>query len=191
MLYFFFHMYLKFCILKGSLSFDHEVASGNQGLKDQIAALKWVKENIEAFGGNPGNVTVVGHSAGALNIHFLMISPQAKGNVTCVKTTSLNFSIDFLCTGLFHKAILQSFIITKHFIMKATEMSGTSFKLASLFGNDSKDPEELVEFLQSVPADKFVKIQNKFYSKLVLCLLYKCLLNVPQLSTHNTNNNYT
>ncbi|MBW6523814.1 carboxylesterase family protein [Sphingomonas sp. RHCKR47] len=53
--------------------------SGNYGLLDQIAALQWVKRNIAAFGGNAGNVTIAGESAGALSVMFLMESPQARG----------------------------------------------------------------------------------------------------------------
>jgi len=54
-------------------------ASGNQGILDQIAALKWVKNNISKFGGDPGNVTIFGQSAGALDVGVLMTSPLAKG----------------------------------------------------------------------------------------------------------------
>lgn len=63
-------------------------ASGNYALMDQVAALRWVRDNIAKFGGDPRNVTIVGHSAGAQDVGLLMLAPEAR--------------------GLFHKAIEQS-----------------------------------------------------------------------------------
>jgi para-nitrobenzyl esterase len=61
---------------------------GNYAYMDQIAALQWVRRNIAAFGGDPGNVTIFGFSAGGVSVHSLLASPMAR--------------------GLFHKAIAQS-----------------------------------------------------------------------------------
>jgi para-nitrobenzyl esterase len=63
-------------------------ATGNEGMMDQVLALKWVKDNIAAFGGDPENVTVFGESAGGMSIDTLMAMPSAN--------------------GLFRKAILES-----------------------------------------------------------------------------------
>jgi para-nitrobenzyl esterase len=52
---------------------------GNYGLMDQIASLKWVKDNIKEFGGDTKNVTIFGESAGAISVNYLMLAPQASG----------------------------------------------------------------------------------------------------------------
>jgi para-nitrobenzyl esterase len=54
-------------------------ASGNWGMLDQVAGLKWVKRNIAAFGGDPANVTILGESAGSMAVNELQASPLAKG----------------------------------------------------------------------------------------------------------------
>lgn len=62
--------------------------SGNYGLMDQIAALRWIRANIAAFGGDPGKVTIVGQSAGALSVASLVFSPEAKGLFRSAAMTS-------------------------------------------------------------------------------------------------------
>ena len=91
--------------------------SGNYGLLDQIEALRWVKKNIAAFGGNPGNVTIMGESAGGVSIADLMVSPLAR--------------------GLFQKAIAESLGIQSARELKqpnhglpSAEQNGTAFEKA-------------------------------------------------------------
>jgi para-nitrobenzyl esterase len=63
-------------------------ASGNFGLLDLVRALDWVRQNAAAFGGDPGNVTIAGESAGAMNVCALLLTPEAR--------------------GLFHRAVVES-----------------------------------------------------------------------------------
>ena len=69
-------------------SADH--VSGNYAIQDQIAALKWVRDNIAAFGGNPDNVTISGQSAGSENVNMLTVCPEAAGLFQNAVTMSFN-----------------------------------------------------------------------------------------------------
>lgn len=77
----------------------------NYHLMDQLAALRWVRANIEAFGGDPANVTIFGMSAGGMSVNYLMASPAA--------------------AGLFDKAISQSSALRMSYDRKLAEQSGT------------------------------------------------------------------
>lgn len=65
----------------GFLNLGITECRGNNGLRDTILALKWVQENIRAFGGDPDNVTLFGGSSGAILAHCLMFTKQGEGNL--------------------------------------------------------------------------------------------------------------
>ena len=90
----------------------HPEFGSNFGLQDQIAALRWVQENIEQFGGDPDCVTVFGQSAGAHSVRILLNSPAA--------------------SGLFHRAILQSGG-GERFACDATRPNGRTYAASKAF----------------------------------------------------------
>jgi para-nitrobenzyl esterase len=100
-------------------------ASGNYGLMDQIAALKWVRDNISKFGGDPANVTIFGQSAGAVDVNVLMASPQAK--------------------GLFHKAIAESGAVTRVPDDATMRMTGLGAVMSPRSGDTYSDALTLAE----------------------------------------------
>ena len=78
----------------GFLVIDQLSGNGNYGYQDQIQALKWVRDNIKSFGGNPSNVTLFGHSSGGTSAWSLMMSPKARGLFQRVWTLSQSTIFD-------------------------------------------------------------------------------------------------
>lgn len=112
-------------------------ASGNYGILDQVHALRWVSENIDVFGGDPENVTILGESAGGANIGTLIASP--------------------LGAGLFKRAIIQSggYEISSLYTMAEAEANGS--RLASLLGFESPLSDvEIVDGMRDLDWATFV-----------------------------------
>ncbi|XP_036141334.1 esterase E4 [Monomorium pharaonis] len=127
----------------GFLNLNDKVATGNQGIKDIILALKWVQKNISQFGGDPKNVTIFGESAGAAIVHCLTLTPLAK--------------------DLFHKAILQSGVIRcPRYYTK--DLQNVGFRLAEKLGKPTKDPKITYEFLKTIDAKKLIETQENSLS---------------------------
>merc|ERR1711988_595433 len=91
----------------GFLSTDDKAAAGNQGLLDQIMVLKWVKANIEKFGGDPNKVTLFGEDSGAASVTLLAMSPHANGLFHGAITLSGNALCDQYMQSNPHEAAVE------------------------------------------------------------------------------------
>lgn len=111
----------------------------NLGISDQITALKWVKENIRNFGGDPNNITIFGESAGAMSISILLCVPEAK--------------------NLFHKAIMESGAAGTG-LASVEQSKKSTDKFVAKLQIKSGDIDALQEF----STKRLIRIQKKFAS---------------------------
>lgn len=114
---------------------------GNAGLKDQNLALQWVQKNVQHFGGDPNNVTLCGHSTGAVCVHYHVLSPRS--------------------VGLFHNAIIMS----ESVFWTWAENKRFSVKLfANILNIEVETENEILEHLQSLPAEVLIQAQEKYFN---------------------------
>ncbi|KOB77961.1 Carboxylesterase CXE26 [Operophtera brumata] len=122
----------------GFLCLDNEQVPGNAGLKDQVMALKWVKNNIGSFGGDPQNITIFGCSAGAAATSHHLVSNMS--------------------AGLFHKAICQSGVCLNEWGYSIYGRD-RAFQLGKSLGKETDDAKELLEFLRDIPTSSLVNVK--------------------------------
>ncbi|KAJ2944879.1 hypothetical protein O0L34_g1768 [Tuta absoluta] len=126
----------------GFLSTGDKWAPGNNGMKDQVAALRWVQRNIRAFGGDPDLVTVAGYSAGSMSIGMHMISPMAK--------------------GLFHRAIMMSSGPLSQ-VVHGREQRHLAIRQAKLAGCFTEVSQRIVGCLRTRPWQAFANSLDSMF----------------------------
>ncbi|CAB3246703.1 unnamed protein product [Arctia plantaginis] len=119
----------------GFLCLDTKEVPGNSGIKDQVAAMRWVKANIANFGGDPENITLFGQSAGGASTALHILSPMSK--------------------GLFKRAIPMSGVPFCDWSIPFAPQK-RPYILGKQLGIDTNNPDELLEFLQEVPVEKLI-----------------------------------
>lgn len=126
--------------LLGFLCLRTKGAPGNAGIKDQIAALRWVKKNIAAFGGDPDNITVFGESAGGVSLSLLIASEATN--------------------GLFNRAIIQSGSSVSNWSINRNPIWIASL-LAKTIGYDTEDPEKLYDIFMKMDYKDIIALSAK------------------------------
>lgn len=123
----------------GFFSTGDKHAPGNYGMKDQVAALKWVKNNIQFFGGDPNRVTIAGKNAGAASIGLHLVSPMSR--------------------GLFHGAIMLSGSATNPWVIDKNPMI-LAKKEAALHGCPVKDSKKMVDCMIGISEGNISEISH-------------------------------
>ncbi|OTF69847.1 hypothetical protein BLA29_006798, partial [Euroglyphus maynei] len=118
----------------GFLYSGTDKAPGNQGIHDQLMALRWVHDNIDRFGGDPNRVTIFGESAGSFAVSMLIMSPLAK--------------------GLFQRAIMQSGAISELKQFSPEFAIEKAQKFGAKCGCHQQDMDEMIECLKRLPPAK-------------------------------------
>ncbi|XP_036604055.1 pyrethroid hydrolase Ces2e-like [Trichosurus vulpecula] len=125
----------------GFFSTGDEHASGNWGLLDQVAALKWVQKNIAHFGGDPGRVTIFGQSAGAMSVSSHVLSPMSE--------------------GLFHRAIMQSGVAILPGLISSRSESIIN-RITNLSACENCTSASLVEYLRNRTESEILAVSKTF-----------------------------
>ncbi|KAK9730605.1 Carboxylesterase family [Popillia japonica] len=120
----------------GFISTNDSAAPGNTGLKDQVHALKWVRNNILAFGGDPNRVTIMGQSAGSASVGYMVLTPLTK--------------------GLFSKAIMESGSTLCFWALSKTGPKAATLT-GNILGTANSSSEVLISELKKVPAKKLLR----------------------------------
>ncbi|XP_042892944.1 juvenile hormone esterase-like [Penaeus japonicus] len=137
--------------LLGFLSTEDDVAPGNQGLRDQVLALRWVQDNIHHFGGDSLQVTLFGESAGAGSIHLLMLSPYV--------------------LGLFHRVILQSGSALCPWSLGGAHLEVAQY-IAGVFNcSTDQGSEEIIRCLQGIDTERLVSTHSHLFMWYIFPLL--------------------
>ncbi|XP_017783885.1 PREDICTED: venom carboxylesterase-6-like [Nicrophorus vespilloides] len=127
----------------GFLSTADDVVPGNNGLKDQTMALKWIQENIENFGGDSSKVTIIGQSAGAVCTHLHVISPRSK--------------------GLFRASISESGTALGSWSVAPPKYAyDVGRKLARILNCPSESSSEMIDCMRKIDAKRFYDVLHEF-----------------------------